>query len=88
MDNEIKKYCESCKFYSVLGCQSTLICRDGNRFIAADVQAVDTKEILRHLDSLMICVGNAYNTSHYLLESDMEFIEKQEKIIKELLKEE
>ena len=51
----------------------------------ADVQPVDTKEILRHLDSLMICVGNAYNTSHYLLESDMEFIEKQEKIIKGLL---
>ena len=43
------------------------------------------KEILKHLDSLMICVGNAYNTSHYLLESDMKFIEKQEKIIKELL---
>lgn len=42
-------------------------------------------EILKHLDSLMICVGNAYNTSHYLLESDMKFIEKQEKIIKELL---
>ena len=40
MDNEIRKYCESCKFYSVLGCQSTLICRDGNRFIAADVQPV------------------------------------------------
>ena len=38
MDNEIRKYCESCKFYSVLGCQSTLICRDGNRFIATDVQ--------------------------------------------------
>lgn len=52
---------------------------------AEDVQPVDTKEILRHLDSLMICIGNAYNTSHYLLESDMEFIEKQEKIIKELL---
>lgn len=50
----------------------------------ADVQPADTKEILRHLDSLMICVGNAYNTSHGLLESDMEFIEKQEKIIKEL----
>ena len=47
--------------------------------------ADDTKEILRHLDSLMICIGNAYDTSHYLLESDMEFIEKQEKIIKELL---
>lgn len=42
-------------------------------------------EILKHLDALMICVGNAYNTSHYLLESDMEFIEKQEKIIKEIL---
>lgn len=52
---------------------------------AADVQPVNAKEILKHLDSLMICVGNAYNTSHYLLESDMEFIEKQEKIIKELL---
>ena len=41
MDNEIRKYCESCKFYRVLGCQSTLICRDGNRFIVADVQSVD-----------------------------------------------
>ena len=50
-----------------------------------DAQPVDTKEILRHLDSLMICVCNTYNTSHYLLESDMEFIEKQEKIIKGLL---
>lgn len=40
MDNEIRKYCESCKFYSVLGCQSTLICRDGNRFIAAGIQPV------------------------------------------------
>lgn len=53
----------------------------------ADVQPIDAKEILKHLDSLMICVGNAYNTSHYLLESDMEFIEKQEKIIRELLNE-
>ena len=52
---------------------------------AADVQPVDTKEILRHLDSMMICISNAYNTSHFLLESDMKFIEKQEKIIKELL---
>lgn len=43
------------------------------------------KEILRHLDSMMICIGNAYDTSHYLLESDMEFIERQEKCIKELL---
>ena len=33
MDNEIKKYCENCKFYSVLGCKSTLICKDGNRFL-------------------------------------------------------
>lgn len=50
-------------------------------------KGVDAKEILKHLDSLMICVGDAYNTSHYLLESDMEFIEKQEKIIRELLNE-
>ena len=33
MDNEIRKYCENCKFYSVLGCKSTLICKDGNRFL-------------------------------------------------------
>ena len=52
---------------------------------STDVQPVDTKEIIRHLDSLMICVGNAYDTSHGLLQSDMEFIEKQEKIIKGLL---
>ena len=52
---------------------------------STDVQPIDVKEILKHLDSLMICVGNTYNTSHYLLESDMEFIEKQEKFIRELL---
>lgn len=52
---------------------------------AADVQPIDAKEILKHLDALMICVGNAYDTSHYLLESDMAFIEKQEKFIRELL---
>ena len=40
MDNEIRKYCESCKFYSVLGCQSTLICTNGNKFLAADVQPI------------------------------------------------
>lgn len=43
------------------------------------------KEILRHLDSMMICIGNAYDTSHWLLESDIKFIEQQEKCIKELL---
>lgn len=43
------------------------------------------KAILKHLDSLCICIGNAYDTSHWLLESDMEFIEKQIKFIKELL---
>ena len=42
-------------------------------------------EILRHLDSMMICIGNAYDTSHWLFESDMKFIERQEKCIKELL---
>lgn len=41
MDNEIRKYCEQCKFYSALGCQSTLICTNGNKFWAADVQSVD-----------------------------------------------
>ena len=56
-----------------------------NKAIEESVQPVDIKEILRHLDSLMICIVNAYSTSHYLLESDMEFIEKQEKIIKGLL---
>lgn len=56
-----------------------------NKIPAADVQLVDAKEILRHLDAMMICIGNAYDTSHGLLRSDMEFIEKQEKIIKELL---
>lgn len=40
MDNEIRKYCEQCKFYSALGCQSTLICTNGNKFWAADVQPV------------------------------------------------
>lgn len=53
--------------------------------IIEDIAEYNKSEILKHLDALMICVGNAYNTSHYLLESDMEFIEKQEKIIKELL---
>ena len=62
-------------------------CKDENiiEALGTDVQPVDIKEILRHLDSLMICVGNAYDTSHGLLQSDMEFIEKQEKIIKGLL---
>lgn len=32
MDNEIKEYCKYCRFYGVLGCKSTLICNDGNRF--------------------------------------------------------
>lgn len=40
MDNEIRKYCEQCKFYSVLGCQSTLICTNGNKFWAAYVQPI------------------------------------------------
>lgn len=40
MANEIRKYCESCKFYSVLGCQSTLICTNGDKFWVADVQSV------------------------------------------------
>lgn len=56
-----------------------------NKIPTTDVQPIDSKKILKHLDSLMICVGNVYNTSHYLLESDMVFIEKQEKIIKEML---
>lgn len=41
MNNEIKKYCEHCKFYSILGCQSTLICKDGNKFLVEDVQPVN-----------------------------------------------
>lgn len=40
MNNEIKKYCEHCKLYSSLGCQSTLICKDGNKFLTADVRFV------------------------------------------------
>ncbi len=40
MDNEIRNYCEQCKFYSALGCQSTLICTNGNKFWAANVQPV------------------------------------------------
>lgn len=56
MDNEIRKYCESCKFYSVLGCQSTLICRDGNRFIAADVQPVK-RELVKIVDSDFMTQG-------------------------------
>lgn len=51
--------------------------------VFTDIQPVDTKEILKHLDSMMICIGNAYNTSHFLLESDMEFIEEQEKLSKD-----
>lgn len=56
-----------------------------NSIESADIQPVDIKKILRHLDSLMICISNAYNTSHGLLESDMKFIEEQEKCIKKLL---
>ena len=48
MDNEIRKYCESCKFYSVLGCQSTLICTNGDKFLAVDVQPVNRTEWVEH----------------------------------------
>lgn len=40
MSNKIKKYCEHCKFYSVLGCQSTLICTDGNRFLVSNTRGI------------------------------------------------
>ena len=40
MNNEIKKYCEHCKLYSSLGCQSTLICNNGNKFLATEAQPV------------------------------------------------
>ena len=40
MNNEIKKYCEYCKLYSSLGCQSTLICNNGNKFLATEAQPV------------------------------------------------
>ena len=83
----VKAFCEQCTDYVDGKCVYEGACETS--IIAtvptADVQHIDTKEILRHLDSMMICICNAYNTSHGLLESDMEFIEKQEKIIKELL---
>ena len=50
-----------------------------------DVQSVNTREILRHLDSLMNCITNAYNSSLGLLRSDMIFMEKQATRIRELL---
>lgn len=83
----VKAFCESCSDYVNGKCTFEGACDVSiiATVPSADVQPVDTKEILRHLDSMMICICNAYNTSHYLLESDMEFIEKQEKIIKELL---
>ena len=37
MDNEIKEYCKYCRFYGVLGCKSTLICNDGNRFFNPNI---------------------------------------------------
>lgn len=86
----LKEYSEKeCNSNSPYGMITSSVLNKAERELseipAADVQLVDAKEILRHLDSMMICIGNAYDTSHYLLESDMEFIEKQEKIIKELL---
>ena len=77
---DMKTYYDRCAYTDIQD-----VCGVISDMPATDVQPVDTKEILRHLDSLMICVCNAYNTSHYLLESDMKFIEKQEKIIKGLL---
>ena len=71
--------------YIAIDCMRSCILAKRKIEKSKEVQPVDTKEILRHLDSMMICIGNAYDTSHGLLESDMEFIEKQEKIIKELL---
>lgn len=37
MDNKIKEYCKYCRFYGVLGCKSTLICNDGNRFFNPNI---------------------------------------------------
>lgn len=69
MNNEIKKYCEQCKFYSILGCQSTLICNDGNRFLlnkkTDDMQAHWIKHNEYHLNNLKnIKFENVYECSN------------------------
>lgn len=74
--------CERDNTKDTLFCPNCGAKMDGDR-----MTKYSKREVLKHLDALMICVGNAYDTSHYLLESDMKFIEKQEKIIKELLEE-
>ena len=64
MDNEIKKYCENCKFYSVLGCQSTLICTNGDKLWAADVQPfrwIKCEESLPVYDGLVLVADKNNN---------------------------
>lgn len=42
-NNKIEKHCEHCKFYSALGCQSTLICKNSNRYLSTNVQPAKLK---------------------------------------------
>ena len=79
----VKAYCEKCQGYYDGHCIHRGEC-DVDVIVTAPV-AVDTQAIIKHLDSLMICITNAYNTSHFLLQSDMAHIEKQAERIKELL---
>lgn len=79
----VRAFCEKCRGYYDGSCIHRGECDVD--VIQTTPIAVDTKEIIKRLDSLMMCITNAYNTSHFLLQSDMTHIEEQAKIIKELL---
>lgn len=54
MDNEIKPYCEYCKFNGTLGCQSTLICKDGNRLLLNTTLPAWQEKIIRQLYNIIM----------------------------------
>lgn len=69
MANEIRRYCKRCTFCSNLGCQSTLICIDGNRFLpTADVQPVKhghwEEEDTMPYDNFVVCSECGMNLSY------------------------
>lgn len=54
MDNEIKPYCKYCKFNGTLGCQSTLICKDGNRLLLNTTLPAWQEKIIRQLYNIIM----------------------------------